>query len=428
MKIAITSDTHFGDPMSTLVSRGHDGNKLIGTQYPAFRDAIKRELGDEIDYLILAGDVLDFSIASYRDAYDISQFFFNQLKIDNVAKEIIYLPGNHDFDIWHTVEYQVNVINKFEQKKLPTKFRMSVPGIIDDRTDSENPGFTLVGVSKKDNAEDGPRYAGLFLDNITNPSTYFNFVYPNLYIVTDQESILVTHGQYLELYWSMLGKWAARILDDDLGIGTILTLKDMVALNFSLCQFACSGIGQSGPLTGVILNLEHEIKEKNFGSLERYLDRIDGQVDSLLKQNWYTRLLEPGEELSYRLLKKLLFHSLSQIKTNPRDEDFIRRKEVQERFLNFFRASVNEIKEIKTTYGHDLPVPDKMIYGHTHRPVSWEVKKATEILVPITKKRVRIYNTGGWLNKRNARGRLMFCGAEVFLYQTGKGFSSVSVK
>ncbi len=104
MRIAIISDTHFGDPMCTLVDS--QGELRPGPKYEDFKNAA----GKDNDYLILLGDVLDFSIAKYQDAYKTAKFFFLQIQEDKIAREIIFVPGNHDSDLWHTVEYQVNVI------------------------------------------------------------------------------------------------------------------------------------------------------------------------------------------------------------------------------------------------------------------------------------------------------------------------------
>ena len=88
MRIAIVSDTHFGDPMSTLVVFGKNGKPVIGPKYKAFKQAA----GNDNDYLVLLGDILDFSIASYEEVYESAKVFFLQIQTDQIAKEIIYVP------------------------------------------------------------------------------------------------------------------------------------------------------------------------------------------------------------------------------------------------------------------------------------------------------------------------------------------------
>ncbi|HJS75098.1 MAG TPA: hypothetical protein VJ921_12485, partial [Vicinamibacteria bacterium] len=65
MRVAVVSDTHFGDPLCTLVSPGKPGeDPSVGPAY----EALARAVGS-VDYLVLLGDILDFSVASYADAY-----------------------------------------------------------------------------------------------------------------------------------------------------------------------------------------------------------------------------------------------------------------------------------------------------------------------------------------------------------------------
>jgi predicted phosphodiesterase len=53
----------------------------------------------KVDYLVLLGDIVDFSVASYREAYRQARCFFRRLQDDGLAEEIVYVPGNHDFDV-----------------------------------------------------------------------------------------------------------------------------------------------------------------------------------------------------------------------------------------------------------------------------------------------------------------------------------------
>jgi hypothetical protein len=65
MRLAVISDVHFGDDLCTLVATGPDGEPCLGPAY----------------------------------------------------------PGNHDFDIWHTVEHQVNVINPAQAGTAAARFK-----------------------------------------------------------------------------------------------------------------------------------------------------------------------------------------------------------------------------------------------------------------------------------------------------------------
>jgi predicted phosphodiesterase len=434
MRIAIISDTHLGDPMCTLVEHDDKGEIIVGPKYGAFKTAV----GKQNDYLILLGDILDFSITSYQEAYDCAKFFFLQAQEDEIAKEMIFVPGNHDADLWHIVEHQVNIINRIERGRPPRQFRMSVPGIIDDRKDSDFPGFTLAGVTAKSDPK-GPKYAGLFLDQITvtevegekeGEPTPFNFAYPNVYMITDKESVLITHGHYLDTYWSLAGEWSMKIAQEDLKVGGALDLKELVGINFPLSQLACSGIGQAGPLTKVIRQVQRDVKDGNPKRIKKYLDRLDHEVDKLTRFPWYKEYLEWLTDAASNAIKKLALQFIEDIQDTRYSDEFIHKKEVQARFMNFYGASLLEIDLLDRTYGYDIPAPWYVIFGHTHQPTAWGNENAPKTLSsPETGMRpITLYNTGGWLNRVNDKKEIEFCGAEVFIYETKKGFKSIPIR
>ncbi|KPL03441.1 MAG: hypothetical protein AMJ73_07085 [candidate division Zixibacteria bacterium SM1_73] len=100
MRIVMISDTHFGDPMCTLVDHEalmeHQTLKR-GKKYNAFFE----KAGQNNDYLILLGDIIDFSIVGYANAYKVAKAFFHLIKQDKIAKHVAhrgasdqhYLPG-----------------------------------------------------------------------------------------------------------------------------------------------------------------------------------------------------------------------------------------------------------------------------------------------------------------------------------------------
>jgi hypothetical protein len=424
MKVAVISDTHFGDPASVLIERTPSGGYRPGRRYDAFLAAA----GSDNDYLVLLGDILDFSIASYADAIRVAKAFFLQIQRDHVAHECIYIPGNHDFDIWHTVEYETNIINRLRDHQPPRPFRLSVPGVLDLRAQTPFANaFRLVGVSAK--ADPGlPRYAGLFLDDITRPDgpeIPFNFAYPNLYVVIDDgSSLLFTHGQYLEGWWSLAGEWLVKLAGDDLRVDRPFSLRNFVALNFPLSQLACSGVGQAGPLTNVVRAVGREAKEHNTKRIRVYADRLHKEIDGRLHLGWLKGLLF---DKAFAWAEDRALGSIGRMEDARYSEEFIHSAEVIERFLAYFASSVEEVKELNAN-GYSIPLPGTFVFGHTHQPIPWTDPRppfATPdpgVGVP----GVTLYNTGGWLARKEG-DREVFCGAAVFRCDSASGVSSVSV-
>jgi predicted phosphodiesterase len=415
MKISIISDTHFGDNTCTLVT-SQNGTIVKGPKYHEFKNAA----GQGNDYLVLAGDILDFSVASYEEAYRSAQFFFKRIQEDNISKEIIYLAGNHDADIWHIIQHQRAVINRLQNTKLPESFEHSVAGIIDDRTGSPQSGFTLDKVTVR--SESGkPKYAGMFFDKITTPETIFNFAYPNLYIATDNETVLVTHGQYLEPYWAILGEIATKVAYEDLKIGEV-DIEEMIEMNFPLNQLACTGIGQAGVLTNVVRMVERDAKNGDLSRIKKYLERLGKEIDDMTDYGWLKEII-----VDY-IIKKAeqgILESIGKIKRTRYSDEFIYKEEVKERFRRFYASSLLEIGDINSRTGLNIPAPWRIIFGHTHQPIPWNDPNPPKLntVSSASPRRLTLHNTGGWLEEK---GR--FCGAEIFAYDTTKGFSSFSIR
>jgi hypothetical protein len=73
----------------------------------------------------------------------------------------------------------------------------------------------------------------------------------------------------------------------------------------------------------------------------------------------------------------------------------------------------------------NMPAPWRVIFGHTHQPIAWNDPDAPKFdtVSSASPRRLTLHNSGGWLMENDN-----FCGAEIFLYGTDAGFSSVSIK
>ncbi len=423
MKLAVISDTHFGDPDCTLFVRDQAEKVVPGPKYQQFVE----KAGRKNDYLILLGDIMDFAIRSYDEAYEIARGFFLQVQKDEIADQMVYIPGNHDEDIWHTVEHEVNIMDQISEGDIPQKFKMSLPGVIDDRSSSKKKRLLLPGVRE---IQIGGKlgYGGLFLDKITGTGakqTRFNFVYPNLYVVSDAGLVLITHGHYFETFWSLLSEWAPELLGDDLKISVPMILREMVGINFPTNQLSCSGIGQAGTLTDAIRTAEIDIRNHHLDSIEQYLDRFGKKIANLLNYSWYDPRKWAWSALT-AWVKKQVLGGVGSIKDARYDRDFMDKYDVRDRFKRFYQRSCEEIKSLNTGSGYDLPMPAAVIFGHTHQPFAWT---STDMHIDVPGAgTVKLVNTGGWLTRNLDNGQKEFCGAEVFKYETGSGFSSETIQ
>jgi len=432
MRLAVISDVHFGDELCTLVSDGPDGQPTIGPAYPALRRVLGR-----VDYLVLLGDILDFSVASYEEAYRAARAFFVRAQEDELAREVVYVPGNHDFDIWHTVEHQVNVINQLKQGQLPRAFKRSVPGVIDDRPAASRGRLLLPDVAPRPEwHEDRSPYGSLFLDHITRRwggegrrpvgrKLTIDFAYPNLYLVAeDGESVLLTHGHYFEAFWAAAAEWALLLAREDLPLegGSEPSIRDLVGLNLPLNHLGSAGIGQAHPLTRVARLVHREVTAGQTGLVARYLDRLEAALRGS------RRLWSPVDLLrraGLRWLKRRVLESLRGVEQTRYSREFLGRPPVRERFRSYYRASLRELDRLRDEHGIDLPAPSSVVFGHTHQPIPWGSDELTDT---VDGRVVRFCNTGGFLLKEEPAGRTRFVGAEVVLYETGRGLWSEAIR
>jgi UDP-2,3-diacylglucosamine pyrophosphatase LpxH len=432
MRVAIVSDTHLGDDLCVLVAPGEGGGSPVpGPGYAALRDAV-----GHADYLVLLGDIIDFSVASYDRAYRDAKAFFLQVQRDRLAREILYVPGNHDFDIWTVVEHQVNVINRLKEGELPRPFHRAVPGVLDLR--ERKPRLRLPDVAAHPEwHERRSDYGGLFLDHITlEPSTegrrkgrgersLFDFAYPNLYLVTpDGETVLLTHGHYFEAYWALLGEWALQLAGGDLPLehSDELSVRELVGVNFPLNQLASSGVGQAYPLSRLARTLQLELYAGRPTLFDSYLRRLQAAVADRVFLGIPFRPIRSWLAARARGRLVAAFAATEQTRFS---RAFLSRPAVRQRVRRYYRACLAEIQRLREVHGLDLAPPGHVVFGHTHQPIPWG---SDELVDDVDGRELRFCNTGGWVLREGRDGKRDFVGAEVLLFETGLPPRSVSIR
>jgi hypothetical protein len=166
--------------------------------------------------------------------------------------------------------------------------------------------------------------------------------------------------------------------------------------------------------------VEKEAVTKRFERTGRYLDGAIGfGVDRLLRPSLLACLTK-------RILKHAKAKALARTASRPStryDVNFFKRESVRRRFYRYYASCLREIAKIKSESDIALEPPNRIIFGHTHQPISIADEHLT---VPCAEgasaRSVMLHNTGGWLCTDG-----VFCGAEVFVYESEKGFSSRSV-
>jgi len=111
----VLSDLHFGEESSVL----RYGQKFKKGEQPlvnTLTKLIKKGVANErIPFLILAGDTLDFSLASVQDAVEDFRLFLED--VQEFFDNLVYIPGNHDHHMWRTLQEEIFVVNRIKERR-----------------------------------------------------------------------------------------------------------------------------------------------------------------------------------------------------------------------------------------------------------------------------------------------------------------------
>ena len=393
MKTAIISDTHLGNPKSRL-TKNNRFNPY--GPYSKLRDAIRNYSNNNpLEYLILNGDIMDFSINSFHESINIARPFFQQLKLDNLVKQIIYIPGNHDKQIWDAVQWDTNVIGNLSKYKDPTPFRNIQAGLVDL---SKRKKLFLPQVTQNSKEKYGDFFLkGMFKNK--NACLPISVVYPNLYLKRTNDTIIVTHGHMMELAWVLLSELLIGVSN----IPNKITLENLEEWNVPLTSMICTGIGQAGDVSKLMYRITLEAYDHKTETLKKVLNKVLPRIDELLKLPW---ILEGFDNIALNALGKMAL-SIASKTDDPRDNhNFLNDDESKNRFLTFFMATVEAMKKL------NLKGPIKILFGHSHIPIP-----ATSPYSPkLSISNLDFFNTGGWLD----------CKAEIFFIDNSQ-INSVSI-
>ncbi len=374
MLLVITSDMHIGDPSSRLVK-----NKVFNSSgtYSVFKEEIfKRTGGSAADYLILNGDILDFSISDFHNTIEIARPFFQQLKTDNITKEIVYIPGNHDKQIWDAVQWDTSIIGNLSEFYNPVSFQQIQAGILD------LPKKTKINLPGIEPDSEG-KYGNMFLKGMFKSKEEIipiSVVYPNLYVKTNKDMILITHGHMIEQAWVMLSELFRGIE----GIPNIIDLKALEEWNVPLTSMICTGVGQGGEVSKLFYRIEEEAYKNNIQTLKNVLDKIIPRIDELIKLPW---LLEGLDNIALNALSKVVLSIALKAEDSRNNKDYFKDDDAKKRFITFLNATIAEMTKL------NLGRPNKILYGHTHIPTPANQPFNLNPAIP----NLDFYNTGGWL-------------------------------
>ncbi|AGL02732.1 metallophosphoesterase [Desulfoscipio gibsoniae] len=323
--VVAISDLHLGEESSSVNPLLREVVPAILKNRPEFQNPpfnttpvklnallhkIAREFGGISD-LVLVGDIIDLSLASYVNCVLQAKEFFRQLLAGVLPGALVWVPGNHDHHIWMQVCEEEYIAAPLREGKLPGEYpRISGPGRDTGALNRYNKGVQFL--------------LGLLPIHVRER---FWLAYPNYITTCGHENLLFHHGHFFDRTQSWIG---TSLIEAQ-------SLSELEVLNSAYLEFIWYGSGQSGRLSEQIENIYEEIR----WIAERLGMVLDISImESIFK--WLSGLGKRGNDRGSELEPKLA--------------------ERIKRYLQYIE------RERKSVYAY--PADFSLIFGHTHRPLA----------------------------------------------------------
>jgi len=383
MKLAVLSDLHLGAQNCVLV---RDGMRLPALDL--LLEAIAS--GGSLDILVILGDLFDLSLAPFDKAWADARVFFEALRPH--ATKVVYVPGNHDFSMWNYLEQDIAITNRIRTKGSPKAFRYSVPAVLDFTAGS---GGTprLAGIDPTP----GSGYDGGYFQELwpCGEDSEFLVAYPNLYLLEDGGTTLMTHGQYFDGFWNLLGDLCVEAAAQELHLQVPgkPNVAETVQLNYFTSLLNSSAIGQAGIFADMVRSLSADAQAGRTAMMEAMRPGIKRFVVAKLELHGLVGKIEAA--VANLVLDKALEKLIARIARPGSarfNADYVTdHKAAIEAYLDMsFRELSGLLPQEMLPSGFG-----RMLFGHTHLPTT-----AADPSRPVAAPgggSVACVNTGGWV-------------------------------
>ncbi|MCX6155749.1 MAG: metallophosphoesterase [Candidatus Kapabacteria bacterium] len=398
MRIAIISDIHFGNAECSLSNADGSLNEIT---FKKFTDAVFKLSGShKLDYLVLNGDILDFAVCSFQKSIKNARYFFEAIEKSELCTDIIYNPGNHDKFIWDSYEWEQTIINQMKNQEDPLPFKRNAPGFIDMTKENsilevykpdDSNGCNWLKIASDQNSQLGD----IFLKGLLPKGSKMkmNLVYPNLFLNTEQGTIFVTHGQFLQTMWQLISEIISGYKDKKIKINETLNLQEIEAFNYPITQLVGSSLGQAEAVTNLAQAIQNEVEDHDKYSVTRTVNHVAPRLFNLYNKNWFIKII-------YRLFQNFITREIISFIVGTNDNSSkkylqsLNNIDVMSRFRRFYDASVDQMQRIKPSFKN----PEHFIFGHTHEAHPTPFIPKSNSILP---ENLKLYNSGGWLENSN---------------------------
>lgn len=332
------------------------------------------EEGSEPVTLILNGDILELALAGTNEAAMTFQGFI-ELLFDpkaggqRLAREVFYLPGNHDHHLWNTAK-ETQFVDKY--------IRALPPG------EKIEPEYYATNMFHDENLKPVPAYLlNILIQRLPALADLtFTTVYPNFALLNSDKTraVVFHHGQFIEPIYSLMSQVRSIFFP---GRKTPQKIWDLEAENGAWIDFFWSTLGRSGEVgEGVALIYDKMQDQQQFDGLLRNLARA---IEPKLPWRWPI-----VNKIKIALLTCVLRHLTGGIVNREvHDTAAELSADAAAGLKHYLEKYVHS--EIKRGNGQRVPDDVSFIFGHTHKPFE-TTRGFTGYEQPI-----KLLNSGGWV-------------------------------
>lgn len=362
-KIVAISDPHLGQTgRDTMGQYSLLSTRATGNRVAPFAQAVARFAGDDKVSLVVAGDLLDLSLAFMEDALLDLRELLKAIKID----ELVYPIGNHDIKMWELHCEEKNLLCGLRNGRIPS----SQPG---DPT-----GKAMYHVTPRT----GEPFTLLqrLIDDVYGPGKVpIKIAYPSYTVELPRGDLLYfMHGHLdAELYTAISDLLGDKLtgLPHDRVVATVN--EPLISMIYWLLGEMGEGLGADGFVEHFYADLQHGKTEQVEALVKRIVAKLlpDGLL-SYVPDSWERAVL-------VRVIMKLLASGALSKSGNASKDRHAEAQKTLDALWSWIKA-VSPLKERVDDRTHQTVV----VFGHTHRPIFGYQYLGTSITA---------WNLGTWL-------------------------------
>ncbi len=376
IKYVCLSDMHLGEEDSLLTNLDRktlkpdhlSASPVMIELVNCLKEVISHNDNNEKPTLVLLGDILELALTSTNKAAMGFERFVELIlpkNGDNLFKDIVYIPGNHDHHLWETTR-ETQYVNYLKEAK--TK-ELSLPWHVSNIFDKKRPFPD-----------------SYFLKNLINSRfehlSNFNVsvAYPNFGALNNAETKLAVfhHGHYIESIYKIMSTFKTLISSEQKMPDNVY---DLEAENFAWIDFFWSALGRSGELGEDIESLYEKMGDPDAfkDSLEELAENIVDKLELSFVFDW----------TATKVMEKILVAVFKAVSKSEKKGGQILSKDAEVGLRTYLNTYLHD--QLNKEYAKAQNIETTFIFGHTHKPYEEDVKMKNYPGF------VNLYNTGGWI-------------------------------